>query len=493
MLKTVERVIRVVSETEKFPANSLFFASVPFVETSVDRVIEIRVLPPGAFEAWAAEQSPARQSAMTEQNFSASPGKAMSFQNGDGRISEIALGVGVSPGPYDFSVASDFIRKNLSADLVASASFRFCTPEGTSAQDPTRMALGWALGCYSYNVYKGGSVAVPRLLWPDGADRKAVESLYSGISLTRNLVNAPANDLGPPELAAAAEHLARAQGASVSVVSGESLARDFPLIHAVGKGSSRAPRLIDLTWGAPEHPRLTIVGKGVCFDTGGLNLKPGSGMSLMKKDMGGAAHALGLAGAIMGMGLPVRLRVLVPAVENSVSGEAFRPRDVIRSRKGLSVEILDTDAEGRLVLADALTLACEEKPDLLLDFATLTGAARVALGFDIPALFGNRAESVARLKNVATAQGDPLWDLPLWRPYLKDMDSDIADIANIGSGPAGCIQAALFLEKFVTPETDWLHIDQYAWEQSGRPGRPKGGCDMGLRAVLAYVQERFGA
>ncbi|MCB9978842.1 MAG: leucyl aminopeptidase family protein [Rhodospirillales bacterium] len=479
-----------MNETEKFPANTLFFAPVPFVETPADRVIEIRVFPPGVFAQWAQTQSPARRAAMLDQNFSGAPGKVVLFQGDGGMISEIALGVGAPLTLYDFAVASDFIRKNLSPELMGAATFRFCASE--SPADPTCMALGWALGCYSYNVYKGGSVAVPRLIWPDGADRKAVESLYSGISLTRNLVNAPANDLGPAELEAVAGHLARTQGASVSVVSGESLSRDFPLIHAVGRGSPRAPRLIDITWGAVDHPRLTIIGKGVCFDTGGLNLKPGSAMSLMKKDMGGAAHALGLARAIMGMGLPVRLRVLVPAVENSVSGEAFRPRDVIRSRKGLSVEILDTDAEGRLILADALALACEEKPDLLLDFATLTGAARVALGFDIPALFGNRAESVARLKNVAAAQGDPLWDLPLWRPYLKEMDSDIADLANIGTGPAGCIQAALFLEKFVTPETDWIHIDQYAWESSGRPGRPKGGCDMGLRAVLAYLTERFG-
>lgn len=484
-----------MAEKEKYSPESiesLFSAPLSFVDSPAGRVIEVRILPPGAFEGWAGAQSPVRRAAIAEQNFSGAPGKSMVFQDHNGLISEIALGVSAASDPYDFSVASDFIRKNLSSDLIAGAAFRFCAPE--SGMDPTRMALGWALGCYTYSEYKkNGTAPAPRLIWPEGADRKAAESIHAGIALTRNLVNAPANDLGPAELAAAAEYLARTSGASVSVVSGEALARDFPLIHAVGKGSARTPRLIDLTWGAADHPRLTIVGKGVCFDTGGLNLKPGSGMSLMKKDMGGAAHALGLARAVMGLGLPVRLRVLIPAVENSVSGEAFRPRDVIRSRKGLSVEILDTDAEGRLVLADALALACEEKPDLLLDFATLTGAARVALGFDLPALFGNHPESVAGLKNVATVQGDPLWDLPLWRPYLKDMDSDIADIANIGSGPAGCIQAALFLEKFVTPETDWLHIDQYAWEQSGRPGRPKGGCDMGLRAVLGYIRERFGS
>lgn len=483
-----------MNEMENPSIETLFSESLPFVDSPAERTVSICLLSPGAFDLWAAAQSPARRAAMLDQNFSAAPGKVICFYGDDGRVSQIALGVGPAPGPYDFAVASDFIRKNLSADLMACACFRFCIPEGAAAQDPTRMALGWALGCYTYGVYKEGGVPpAPCLIWPDGADRKAVESLYSGIALTRHLVNAPANDLGPAELEAVAGHLARAHGASLSVISGEVLSRDFPLIHAVGKGSSRAPRLMDMTWGAADHPRVTLVGKGVCFDTGGLNLKPGSAMSLMKKDMGGAAHALGLARAIMGMGLPVRLRVLVPAVENSVSGESFRPRDVVRSRKGLRVEVLDTDAEGRLILADALTLACEEKPDLLLDFATLTGAARVALGFDIPALFGNRPASVAAVKEIAMAQSDPMWDLPLWRPYLEEMDSDIADLANIGTGPAGCIQAALFLEKFVDPGTEWLHIDQYAWESSGRPGRPKGGCDMGLRAVLAYVTERFGA
>lgn len=430
---------------------------------------------------------------MAEQGFTAGTGKIFCFYDDNGRLSEIALGVGGPLGPYDGAVAPDFIRKTFSAEVLGSAVFRFSGDESLPEGAGTSLALGWALGCYTYGVYKeGGGAGLPRLIWPEGADRRAVEALYSGIALTRDLVNAPANDLGPAELEAVAADLAHAFGASFSVISGETLARDFPLIHAVGKGSARAPRLIDLRWGEPGRPLVTLVGKGVCFDTGGLNLKPGAAMSLMKKDMGGAAHALGLARAVMGLGLLVRLRVLVPAVENSVSGEAFRPRDVLRSRKGLSVEILDTDAEGRLVLADALALACEEKPDLLIDFATLTGAARVALGFELPALFGNRPARVAGLKAVAMAQGDPLWDLPLWRPYLKEMDSDIADLANVGTGPAGCIQAALFLEKFVAPEIDWLHVDQYAWEQSGRPGRPKGGCDMGLRAVLAYLRETFG-
>lgn len=480
-------------EKDIAPVELFFAVPAPFVSEAVGRVIPVHLLPPGSFGSWGQTQSPASRAAMTEQGFSGGPGKIFWGYAEDGRVEGIALGLPSAPGPYDFSVAADFIRKTFAEEVLRGITFRFSLPDGTAFPDSGIMALGWALGCYGYTFCRQGPPGpVPRLLWPEGVDRGVVEALLGGICLTRNLVNAPANMLGPAELQAVAEHLARLHGASLAVISGQTLENEYPLIHAVGKGSPRAPRLIDLTWGGSSGPCLTLVGKGVCFDTGGLNLKPGSAMSLMKKDMGGAAHALGLARTILTLGLPVRLRVLVPAVENSVSGDAFRPRDVIRSRKGPSIEIMDTDAEGRLVLADALSLACEEKPDLLIDFATLTGAARVALGFEIPALFGNRPASVAGLKETAFAQADPLWDLPLWRPYLKEMDSDIADLVNVGTGPAGCIQAALFLEKFVAPEVDWLHIDQYAWEQVGRPGRPKGGCDMGLRAVLAYVRQRFG-
>ncbi|HEX9463550.1 MAG TPA: leucyl aminopeptidase family protein [Alphaproteobacteria bacterium] len=385
-------------------------------------------------------------------------------------------------------------------DLWHAASLPLRLPEGSYRLDPepgavpaTRFATGWALGAYSFTRYRKAPRPAAELVWPREADRAHVERTARASDLVRDLVNTPAEEMGPADLARAAKDMAGELKLDIDVIKGDALLkRNFPLVHAVGRASARAPRLIDLHWGDATRPKVTIIGKGVCFDTGGLDLKPETGMKLMKKDMGGAAHALGLTRMIVEAKLAVRLRVLVPAVENSVSGNAFRPLDVIRSRKGITVEIGNTDAEGRLILADAITAAMEDKPALIVDFATLTGAARVALGPELPALFSNDDTLAALLQRHAAAEADPLWRLPLWRPYRARLDSKVADINNISDGPfAGAITAALFLQEFVPAGTPWAHFDLFAWNPSGRPGRPEGAEAQTLRAVFRTIAECF--
>ncbi len=354
-------------------------------------------------------------------------------------------------------------------------------------------ALGWCLSHYSFDRYKPAEtpkrtlIALPEDLCAE------VKRLASATATVRDLVNTPAEHMGPAELQDAAEALAEKHGATSETIVGDDLLdHNFPAIHAVGRAAAegREPRLIDLNWGPDNAPKLTLVGKGVCFDTGGLDLKPGAGMRWMKKDMGGAAHVLGLAQLIMETGLDVRLRVLISAVENSVAGSAYRPGDVIDTRKGLTVEVGNTDAEGRIVLCDALTLACEENPDLLIDFATLTGAARVALGADLPATYSNHDALWGALESSAKATGDPLWRMPLWDGYDGQLSSTIADLSNIAdSGFAGSITAALYLQRFVDSKTPWSHLDTYAWSQKPRPGRPMGGEAQGMRAAFAAIQD----
>jgi leucyl aminopeptidase len=367
-------------------------------------------------------------------------------------------------------------------------------PEPADATAAGQACLGWALGSYRFDRYKPRDDAQRELVWPEKADRAEVMAIAGAVYLIRDLVNTPASDMGPGELASAAVALARDFGGTCETIVGDDLLREnFPMIHAVGRASSRPPRLIDLTWGRNNHPKVTLVGKGVCFDTGGLDLKPSSGMLMMKKDMGGAAQVLGVARMIMAMKLPIRLRVLIPAVENSVSGDAFRPLDILTSRKGPTVEIGNTDAEGRLVLADALALACEEKPDLLIDFATLTGAARVALGTDLPGFFCDDDDVARDLEDASKAVADPIWRLPLHDPYESLLDSKIADTNNVSSGGyAGAITAALFLRKFVEPDTEWAHFDLMSWNTSTKPGRPEGGEAQAARAVFAMIRRRFG-
>ncbi|MEM7170505.1 MAG: leucyl aminopeptidase family protein [Pseudomonadota bacterium] len=359
-----------------------------------------------------------------------------------------------------------------------------------SEKDAQAAALGWLLGTYGFGKYKPVRKTFPSLLCPSGADADLAEQMAEAIFLVRDLINTPAGDMGPAELAAAARRLGRQHKAKVRVIKGADLLRkNYPAIHAVGRASAQEPRLIDLRWGK-NGPKITLVGKGVCFDTGGLDLKPSSGMKLMKKDMGGSAHVLGLASVIMASGLAVRLRVLVPAVENSVSGNAYRPLDVLQTRKGITIEVGNTDAEGRIILSDALAEAVTEEPDLLLDFATLTGAARVALGTELPALFSNNDDMAERMLSYGLAEGDPLWRLPLHRPYRRLLNSKVAHMNNISPGGfGGAITAALFLEEFVENDIPWMHIDLMAWNQSSRPGRPEGGEAMGLRAAYALIAD----
>jgi leucyl aminopeptidase len=356
---------------------------------------------------------------------------------------------------------------------------------------------GWLTAQYRFDRYrKEPKPSEPRILLTQ--DIKAIEPALAeaaAVMMVRDLVNTPAEDMGPAQLEAEARALAKAHHATVHVVSGDALERDYPMIHAVGRAASRhhAPRLIELEWGDPKHPRVAIVGKGVCFDSGGLDLKPSSGMALMKKDMGGAAHALALAGLVMQSGLKVRLHLLVPAVENAVSGNAMRPGDILRTRQGMSVEVTNTDAEGRLVLGDALVRASEEEPELVIDFATLTGAARVALGPDLPAMFARDDDTAEAVLRAGLDRDDPCWRLPLYDGYREYLKSDVADILNShANGFAGASVAGLFLDKFVGEGLDWLHFDTFAWRPAGKPGRPKGGEALSLRAAWGLLQARYG-
>ena len=372
-------------------------------------------------------------------------------------------------------------------------------PEGRyrlEGRQPGKALFGWMSAQYRFDAYRSKiDIKGPRVLLTSdvGAIAPTVAEVRAA-ALVRDLVNTPAADMGPAAIEKEAERIAKAQGGKLTVTKGEAQEQGYPMIHAVGRAAAKhhAPRLIEIVWGKEDHPRVALVGKGISFDSGGLDIKPASGMRLMKKDMGGAAHALALAELVMASGLPVRLHCLIAAAENAISSDAFRPGDVIKSRLGLTVEIGNTDAEGRLVLADALAKAGEDKPELILDFATLTGAARTALGPDLPALFTNDDALAADVLAGGTERDDPLWRMPLWDGYADLLETDIADLGNAGSSPfAGSITAALFLKRFVPGDTLWAHFDTFAWRPSAKPGRPKGGAAVGLRAAWAMLQARY--
>lgn len=438
----------------------------------------------GAFKKWLAEQPSARQAWIAANGFTAEAGSICVIPDGSGNVAQILFG-------WD------------SADFWSWAALPAKLPAGTyrieatlNAEQAHQAALGWGLAHYSFSRLKSrakSDQSAAQLCWPPAADRQETLRLIEAIGLARDLINLPANLLGPSQLAAEAERVAARFGATISIIVGdELLAENYPAIHAVGRAAADPPRLIDLRWGQPGATKLTLIGKGVCFDSGGLDLKSASAMKIMKKDMGGAAIALGLAQAVMDAELPVALRLLIPAVENAVAGNAFRPLDVIRTRKGMTVEIGNTDAEGRLILCDALFEADSERPDLLIDLATLTGAARVALGPDLPALFTPDERLAAQIMTAGQQEHDPLWRMPLWAPYRRMLDSKIADINNASDNShAGAITAALFLQEFVSAETAWAHIDLFAWNPSSRPGRPEGGEAMGLRALYAAIRRRI--
>ena len=415
--------------------------------------------------------------------FNAEPGSICPIAGVNGDLERVFVGIGGDGEPWDWAA---FPAK------LPQAVYRIDRPLDPRGADSA--ALGWALGSYRFDRYRKREGSPATLVWPENCDRAGVERAAAATFLVRDLINTPADDMGPEELARSAETLSERHGARFEVIVGDELViRNFPAIHAVGRASHRPPRLIELRWGEEGDPKVTLVGKGVCFDSGGLDIKPAAAMKLMKKDMGGAATVLGLAQMVMSANLPVRLRVLIPAVENSVSGNALHPLDVVRTRKGLTVEIGNTDAEGRVILADALTDAASEQPALLVDCATLTGAARVALGTELPALFSNDDDFAAALLSHGATVSDPLWRLPLWEPYRRYLDSKVADLTNAPDLPfAGAITAALFLAEFAAPARPWVHLDVMAWNSSTRPGRPEGGEAMGMRALYAALRDRFG-
>ena len=434
------------------------------------------------FDDWLKTLPPRAKAAVGAARFAAKPGEVVVLPGEAAEGWSVAAGVEAEGerGPWDLARAAESL------------------PEGIYRLDgrPGAAALGWLLAQHRFERYKKADnpAGARVLLSGDAAQVDETVRLAEAVALVRDLVNTPTEDLGPIELERAAEAVATEAGVALRVTSGDALATDYPMIHAVGRAAARnrAPRLIELEWGNPAHPRIAIIGKGVCFDTGGLDIKPASGMRLMKKDMGGAAHALGLARLVIGARLPVRVHLLIPAVENSISADAIRPGDVLRSRKGLTVEVSNTDAEGRLILADALTRAQEDRPELMIDFATLTGAARVALGPDLPATFVNEDRLADELLAGGAAEQDPLWRMPLWAGYDEMLRSDIADLDNAPEGGfAGAITAALFLARFVDKSVPWAHLDTFAWRPSPRPGRPKGGEALGLRAAWAMLRKRY--
>jgi leucyl aminopeptidase len=437
------------------------------------------------FAEWLAETHEGARNWLAATGFTAEPGTYALVPDEVGRLDRVVVGRGDEPGAAIWALAG-------LPEALPEGDYRLAAEPADL--DPTRLALGWALATYAFDRYRAKKRKRTALVWPAAADHGRVLALARAVFLARDLVNTPAGDLGPAELADRAIEVAGQADAHCRVIVGdELLAENYPTIHAVGRASARPPRLVDIRWGDAAAPRVTLVGKGVCFDTGGLDLKTASGMRLMKKDMAGAAITLGLAQAIIETGLAVRLRVLLPLVENAVSGNAMRPLDVVRTRKGLTVEIGNTDAEGRLILCDALAEAASEQPELLVDVATLTGAARVAVGTELGALFCNDDALAAALVESGMAENDPLWRLPLWRPYRKMIDSKIADLNNVAeSSYAGAIVAALYLQEFVAPGIPWAHLDVMAWNPQSRPGRPEGGEATGLRALYSCIERRFG-
>jgi leucyl aminopeptidase len=445
-----------------------------------DRFVALHVLTPDELEAIVPELSPPQQAWVRASAFRAEPASVLTVPDEAGRLARVLSGRATGDALWALSHLPAVLPKGDYA-LVGD----------WAPADAERLYLGWALGHYRFDRYKPAEKPAARLAIPDDQARR-VRALVESTTLVRDLVNTPASDLGPAELAEAAHELAQRFGADYRCIEGERLEREFPAIHVVGQASSRAPRLIRLQWGEDDAPPLALVGKGVIFDSGGLDIKPGAGMVLMKKDMGGAAHVLGLAQLIMTLGLKVNLRVYIPAVENSISGNAYRPSDIIRTRNGTTVEIGNTDAEGRVVLSDALTLACEEGAERVIDFATLTGAARIALGEDLPPLYARSTEQARAIQDRSFELQDPLWHMPLFEGYRRQIQPAIADLSNTGTSKfGGSLTAALFLDHFVAPEVDWMHLDVYAWNLGDRPGRPAGGEAQGLRAIYDWLEQTY--
>jgi leucyl aminopeptidase len=443
------------------------------------KTIPVTPLAEKRLASWLKEQSQRIQTWVRAADFKAKPASFCLLPDDRGQPARVLVGVDDGIDRWSLGVLPGALPQGT-----------YRLEDDLSSAEATAHAFAWAMGCYRFQRYRAETKEFARLVWPKSADRAAVERMVQSLALARDLINTPAEDMGPPELAEAAKRVAQEFKAKFSVIVGDDLLKqNYPMIHAVGRAAAKAPRLIDLRWGN-AGPKLALIGKGVCFDSGGLDLKGAGNMMMMKKDMGGSALMLALARLVMAAKLPIQLRLLIPAVENSVAGNAFRPWDVIKTRKGITVEIGNTDAEGRLVLCDAITEAENDKPDLMIDAATLTGAARVALGPDLPALFSNNDEIAEALLRHGRIEGDPLWQLPLWKPYRRMLESKVADINNCSDGPfAGAITAAVYLAEFVAATTKWIHIDTYAWNGRPLPGRPEGGEALALRALYAFVAD----
>jgi leucyl aminopeptidase len=455
---------------------------IPF-ETAASAAVPITFVTKSCWEAIRVGLAPAARQFADGNGFAGKPGACLTLPGADGEVAQVLFGL------EDAGAKSlDPFRPGALPGLLPAGTYRFAN----APHDPRLATLAFALGSYRFNRYRKADAPGVKLVPPDGIDVAAISRIANAALLARDLVNTPSNDMGPAELAQAAADVAARFGASFNCIIGDELEKGFPLIHAVGMASTRAPRLIDFSWGDASHPKVTLVGKGVCFDTGGLDLKPSAGMLNMKKDMGGAANVLALAQMVMDAKLKVRLRVLIPAVENAVAGNAFRPLDIFHSRKGLSVEIGNTDAEGRLILADALSFADEDKPELLIDMGTLTGAARVALGPDLPPFYTQDETLALDVARCAREENDPLWRMPLWAAYDAWLDAKMADITNAPSGTfAGSITCALFLQRFVEHAKSWLHFDIFAWTPQAKPGRPEGGECQAARAMFRLLGERY--
>jgi len=455
--------------------------SLTFADAS-EASIPLHVLTQDATVSWVKDQASDIQNWVTANEFTGQLGQALILPDASGKPAAALAG-------YGTAAARARGRFHLAAAAANLPKGDYHIASGLETRDAQGEALGWLLASYRFDRYCTAAPMAARLVAPDDIDAARVQAIAQGEALTRDLINTPASDMGPPDLEEAARDLAKQHGAQIEVTTGDALLdANLPMIHTVGRAANRAPRLIDMRWG-DNGPRLTLVGKGVCFDTGGLNIKPAASMGLMKKDMGGAAAVLGLAHMIMATNTAVQLRVLIPAVENSISDNAYRPQDILTSRKGLTVEINNTDAEGRLVLADALALADEEKPDQIISMATLTGAARVAVGPDLAPYFSDDPAFVSALEAAAAAALDPVWRMPFHTPYEPMIEPGIADLDNAPKGGfAGCITAALFLRRFVT-ETPYAHFDIYGWQPNAAPARPKGGVGQGTRAVFAALDE----
>lgn len=454
-----------------------------FANKSTAKTIKIEVVEKSKYKSWLAKQESARQRWLKNTAFEAKDGAKRLLPASDGKVAAVLLVVRDRPDLWSFAGLPTALPNG-----------RYEFSSSLKKSQATDAALGWALGSYRFERYKSEpSKKQVELVWPKDADKKYVQAVGTATTLGRDLISTPAEDMGPSELAAAAQRLAKKHNARCTVIKGQDLLKkNYPTIHTVGRASDDPPRLVDIRWGKSTHPKLSLVGKGVCFDTGGLDIKPASSMLMMKKDMGGAATVLALASIIMELKLPVRLRVLIPAVENNVAGNAYRPKDVITTRQGITVEVDNTDAEGRLVMSDALTEASRENPDLLMDFATLTGAARVALGTELPALFCNEDKVAEAILSAGDETSDPFWRMPLHKPYRSKLNSKVADIANVASSPfGGAITAALFLQEFVGKDIPWVHVDTMAFNQESKSGRPYGGEPFGIRAMYAMLFKRY--